>query len=91
MQPVNSLVQSRKFWVLIIDTVVSLITFFGAKYLAPSMAEDVVFLVGAWQAVALAVVVGIAYEDGKALMAGTHPNTAQPVSPGALEIEGMEQ
>ena len=74
MKPVGALAQSRKFWVLIIDTVVSVILYFGAKYLAPAVAEDVVFLIGSLQVVALAVVGGIAYEDGKAKSAGLHPN-----------------
>lgn len=82
--PLNGLLRSRKFLVLLVNTVVSVVLYFGGKYLAPGLADDLVFLVGAMQVVALAVIAGIAYEDGQAKQAGLHPSQ-QP------EIHGMQE
>ena len=74
MNPVNGLLNSRKFWVAMFDLVVSLVLYFGGKYADPSVAEDMIFLIGAIQPVFLLVIGGIAYEDGKAKAAGAHPS-----------------
>ncbi len=59
----NSLIQSRKFWLMVVDVVVSLATYFVVKYVAPEIAKDVMFLIGAMQPVVIALIVGIAVED----------------------------
>ena len=74
MNPVNGLLNSRKFWVAMFDLIVSLVLYFGGKYAHPSVAEDMIFLIGAIQPVFLLVIGGIAYEDGKAKAAGVHPS-----------------
>lgn len=56
---------SRKFRVLALDTVVAIILFFGAKYLDPSVFEDVKFLVGVLQLPVAVLIGAIAYEDGQ--------------------------
>ena len=67
----GALLRSRKFMVLILDVVVSLVLFFVGKYAIPSAFEDVKFVVLGLQPVALAVIAGIAYEDGQAKRNGT--------------------
>lgn len=54
---------SAKFFTLIIDVVVTLITYFITKYAAPGIAEDVLFVLGLLQPVFLAVIVAIMVED----------------------------
>lgn len=63
MNPFGSLIQSRKFWLLILDTVISLVLFFGAKYLTPAAFEDVKVLVIALQPVFVTIIASIAHED----------------------------
>ena len=60
----KALLRSRKFVVLLLDVVLSLVLFFVGKY-ALNALEDVKFVLGAFQLVALAVIGGIAYEDGQ--------------------------
>jgi hypothetical protein len=61
--PFSLLLHSRKFWLLILDTVVSLVLYFVGKYTAPTIMEDVKFLVLMLQPVFIAVIAAIAYED----------------------------
>ncbi len=65
--------KSRKFWTAMVDLIVSLTLYFVGKYAAPSIAEDVKFLILAFQPVFALVIAGIAYEDGQAKKAGTFP------------------
>ena len=67
-----ALIYSRKFWLLIIDTVVSIATYFITKYLGAD-GKDWLFLIGALQPIFVFVVCAIAYEDGKAKAAGKFP------------------
>ena len=62
--------RSRKFLTLILDTVVSLATYFATKALAPDMAEHVLYVIAALQPVALAVIVMWGIEDAAAKRAG---------------------
>ena len=61
-----SLLKSRKFWITVFDVVVSTITFFGSKYLAPDVAETILWLIAAWQPVIIMLIAGIAIEDAAA-------------------------
>ena len=63
MSVFGSLLQSRKFWLMIVDVVVSVATYFVAKYVAPEVAKDVMFMIAALQPVVIALIVGIAVED----------------------------
>ncbi len=45
--------KSRKFWLLILDTVVSITTFFVGRYVLDAEAEPVLFLIAALQPVFL--------------------------------------
>lgn len=58
-----SLSYSRKFWLMILDLLVSLILFFVGKYATPMTAEDIFFIIGALQPVFVALIGGIAVED----------------------------
>jgi len=61
-----NLLKSRKFWITVFDVVVSTITFFGSKYLSPDIAENVLWLIAAWQPVIVMLIAGIAIEDAAA-------------------------
>jgi len=61
-----SLLHSRKFWIMITDTVVSIAVYFVAKYLNPLAAEDVLWMIGLLQPVIIALITGIAIEDAAA-------------------------
>ena len=66
MSPFQKLLKSRKFLIAVFDVVVSSAVYFVAKYAVPSVAEDVMFLIAAYQPVVLILIGGIAYEDGQA-------------------------
>lgn len=59
-----SLLKSRKFWLLILDTVVSLLLFFVGKYVPDAM-DDIKFLIISLQPVFVVIIGAIAYEDGQ--------------------------
>lgn len=59
----SGLLKSRKFWLMILDVVISTVTFFVTKYVAPDVGENILWLIGAWQPVIVALIVGIAVED----------------------------
>ena len=67
MNPIAKLFQSRKFWLLILDSAVSVALYFLTG-------EDATFLIGVLQPIFLAIIMGIAVEDAAAIRAGTHPN-----------------
>ena len=63
MNPITMLTQSRKFWLLVLDVGLSLLLYFVGKYAAPTMAEDINFVIAAIQPVFVAVITGIFIED----------------------------
>lgn len=74
MNPIKGLLRSRKFWLLIIDTVVSLITLVVGWVLSPADIDKVVTVIGIIQPVFVSVVVGIFAEDAAAKRAGNFPH-----------------
>ena len=64
------LFRSRKFLTMVLDLVVSLVIYFVTKYLAPAVAEDVLFVVAGMQPVVLAVIVMWGVEDAAEKRAG---------------------
>ena len=62
MANVLSLFKSRKFWMMILDTVISLTLFFVSKN-DPQALEDVKFLIVTIQPVFVTLIGSIAYED----------------------------
>ena len=71
--PLQGLLKSRKFWLLILDVVVSTVLFGVAAY-APQYQEVVKFAVATYQPVFVFLIVSIAVEDAAAMKAGTHPS-----------------
>jgi hypothetical protein len=69
MNPFAALLKSRKFWLGVMDVVVSVTLFFVTKVNA-AMVEDVKFLIGALQPMFIMIIGSIAYEDGEAMKAG---------------------
>ena len=59
----NRLLKSRKFWIMIVDVIISTATYFVARYVSPEVGENIIWLIGAWQPVIYAVIAGIATED----------------------------
>ena len=59
--------QSRKCRVRVVDVVASLILYFTAKYLAPSIVADIKFLIVVLQPVIMVMINGIAKEDAARL------------------------
>lgn len=68
MNPFKALFASRKFWLLIMDTIVSLVLYFVPRYV-PGAEADVRFLILALQPIFIVVISAIAYEDGKIIPA----------------------
>ena len=61
--PFTLLLHSRKFWLLILDTVISLLLYFVGKYGAPNILEDIKTLIVILQPVFIVIISAIAYED----------------------------
>jgi len=57
------ILKSRKFWLMMVDVVVSLVTYFVGKYVAPGASADILWVVGLMQPVIISLIVGIAVED----------------------------
>ena len=72
--PIQGLLRSRKFLLLCLDTIISLTLYFVGKYAAVGLAEDVKFIIAAYQPVFVAIIVAISVEDAAAKRAGRfHP------------------
>jgi hypothetical protein len=48
---------------MLVNVVVSVVTYFVTKYAAPELAKDVLFLIGAMQPVVIAVIVSITVQN----------------------------
>jgi len=62
-----NLFKSRKFWLMILDAVVSTATYLVTAFVDPVIAEKVIWVILAWQPVVVAVIIGIAMEDVAAI------------------------
>ena len=70
----QKLTESRRFWVLIIDTFVSIAGFIVAHYVPdPNTADLVKFLVITLQPICLTIVAAYTVDDVQAFKAGVHP------------------
>jgi hypothetical protein len=65
MNPFAILLKSRKFWLMVLDVVVSFATYFITKYVNPEMTKDILFVIAGLQPVIVTLIGAIAYEDGK--------------------------
>lgn len=68
----QALLRSRKFWLMILDVVISTITYFVTAYVVPEIAEQIIWVIGAWQPVIVALIIGIAVEDAAVKGAATY-------------------
>jgi hypothetical protein len=59
----SDLLQSRKFWIMILDILVSTAGYFIGKYAGPETAKDALYLIGLLQPVVLAVIVAITVQN----------------------------
>ena len=66
----EKLFRSRKFLTMLLDLAVSFVVYFVTKYLAPTVADDVLFVVAGIQPVVLAVIVMWGVEDAAEKRAG---------------------
>jgi hypothetical protein len=71
--PFKRLLKSRKFLLLLLDVIISTLLF-GVGQIAPQAQETVEFAVLTYQPVFIMLIGAIAYEDGQAKRAGTHPS-----------------
>jgi len=62
MSPVSLLFKSRKFWLLILDTVIAIVLYVTSNFV-PAMREHVAFFVGIMQPVFVMLILAIALED----------------------------
>jgi hypothetical protein len=58
---------------MVLDVVISTVTYFVTAYVAPEIAEQIIWVIGAWQPVIVALIVGIAIEDAAVKGASTYP------------------
>jgi len=68
----SALIKSRKFWLMILDVVISTATYFITAYVSPEVAEQIIWVIGAWQPVIVALIIGIAVEDAAVKGAATY-------------------
>ena len=61
------LLKSRKFWIVVLDVVVSCALFFGAKYIAPAAFDDIKFVIGVLQAPVLLLITAYTVQNSVAL------------------------
>lgn len=63
LNPLQKLLRSRKFWLMVLDVVVSVTLYFVTAYASPEAQEHVKFLIGVLQPVFVVLIGAIAYED----------------------------
>ena len=68
------MIQSRKFKIMLFDTLISLIVTLATWYLSPADLHKVLTLIGILQAPVLAVIGGIAVEDAALKHSGKTPD-----------------
>lgn len=61
--PLAKLLASRKFLLMVLDVVVSLVLYFSTKYVDPSAVEDIKVVIGLIQPVFVTLIYSIAKED----------------------------
>lgn len=62
--------KSRKFWIMVVDIILSTVVYFVGQYVSPQVGEDILWVIAAWQPVIYAVINGIATEDAASIAAG---------------------
>ena len=75
-----SIFSSRKFWITVSDLVFSTALFFITKYAAPSMIDDVKFLIGAIQPVVLMLIAAYTIQNVEGIRQDTALGMLEPLS-----------
>ena len=75
--PFVGLLHSRKFWLLVLDTVISAVSTVGAWYLAPEMLNQVIAILAILQPLYIFVITSITKEDVAKTEADAQVKTAQ--------------
>lgn len=70
----SKLFKSRKFLLVLLESVIISVTVCLQRFLAPGDVEFVLAVLAPITAVITAMIIGIAMEDSAALKAGSHPN-----------------
>lgn len=71
----NILLKSRRFWMVILDTSVSIAGFVVAHYVPdPNTADLIKFLVVSLQPIFVTIIIAFTVEDVTAIRMGVHPN-----------------
>ncbi len=84
----KALLQSRKFWLMFLDVAISTITYFVTAYVSPEIAEQIIWVIGAWQPVIVALIVGIAIEDAAVKGSSTFQDYLLDDDKNAIEAKG---
>lgn len=71
------LLQSRKFWIMCVDLVVSVSGYFLTKYANPAAAQDALFLIGSLQPIILLVVGSMTVQNVAAIKANAEVETSK--------------
>jgi hypothetical protein len=82
----SSILKSRKFWIMLVDVIISSATYFIAHYVSPELGENIIWLIGAWQPVIYAVIAGIATEDAANVTAQSVVDVANVSAQSAVEV-----
>ena len=69
METPPSIWQSRKFWLTVVDLVVSVSTYFVTKYVSPESSKDILFLLAACQPVVITLIASYTYQNTVAMKA----------------------
>lgn len=77
----QSLLHSRKFWLMVFDVIISTVTYLVTNFVSPELAKTILWLIGSWQPVMIAVIIGIATEDSANIAAGNPPTGAVVIPP----------
>jgi len=59
----NTIWKSRKFWIAIVDVVISLTTYFTGKYFDPEAGKDIMIVIGSLQPVVLLLIGSITVQN----------------------------
>lgn len=85
----QSLFLSRKFKAAVLDAFFATLTIVLTWFLAPDKVSQALILIGIWQPVVVAYVLGTAYEDGQA-KANAAPPADQPAAIGFTQPDAED-
>lgn len=70
---ISNILQSRKFWLAVADAVFATATVVLGMIYAPEQLDIILKVLAIWQAVVVALIVGVTVEEVAKLRAGVHP------------------